>query len=123
MKLNRFIVNSDYTAAKMKGRYTISLSVPSKSIPDGSTAYRYTATVDVPQGTYFENVSISSSLTSGKFAGNSVGIDVNGNWTAYLAVYQSSPTKYTLACTLNGYQATTTAFTANAIIDLAISPF
>ena len=123
MKLNRFILNSDYTAAKQKGRYTISLSVPSKYLSDGSTAYRYTATVTVPQGTYFENVNITTTLNNENYAGNSAGISPTYDWTAYLSVYQSSPTQYTLACTLNGFDSTTTAFTANAVINLAISPF
>lgn len=123
MKLNRFIVNSDYTAAKMKGRYTLSLSVPSKYLSDGSTAYRYTSTITVPQGTYFENTTITTSLTSDKYQGNSVGIAPVWDWTGYISVYQSSPTQYTLACTLTGFDYTTPAFTINAVVNLAISPF
>jgi hypothetical protein len=126
MKLDRFILNSDYTAAKQKGRYTLSLSVPSKYISDGSVSFIYTSTITVPQGAYFENVNITSSLDNENYSGNNVGFSYdysNKSWSAYLSVYQSTPTQYTFACTLNGYNATTTAFTANAVVNLSISPF
>lgn len=123
MKLNRFIINSDYTATKQKGRYQVSLSVPSRSLSDGSTAYRFTNTVTVPSGTYFENVNITTTLNAENYAGNNVAIIPTGNWNAYISVYQSSATQYTIACTLVGFDATTTAFTANAVINLSVSPF
>lgn len=123
MKLNNFIVNSDYTANKQKGRYTISLNVPSRTLSDGSTAYRFTNTITVPEGTYFENVSISTTITNENYAGNVVAISPSGMWTAYVSCYRTSATQYTIACTLVGFDSTTTAFTANAVIDLSISPF
>lgn len=124
MKLNNFIINSDYTANKQKGRYTVSLNVPSRTLSDGSTAYRFTNTVTVPEGTYFENVSISTTLNPDEsFCGNNLAVSPTDMWTAYISVYQSSDTQYTIACTLTGFEETTTAFTANAVIDLSVSPF
>lgn len=124
MKLNHFIVNSDYTANKQKGRYTVSLNVPSRSLSDGSTAYRFTNTVTVPEGTYFENVNIATTLNDENYVGNCVAIQPNSwYWTAYVSVYQSSSTQYTIACTLVGFESTTTAFTATATINLSIAPF
>lgn len=123
MKLNNFIVNSDYTANKQKGRYTVSLSVPSCELDDGSTSYRFTNTVSVPSGTYFENVNITTTLTSEKYASNSVAIQPSWDWTAYIAVYQLNATTYEIACTLTGFESTTTAFSTTATLDLSVSPF
>lgn len=123
MKLNNFIVNSDYTANKQKGRYTISINVPSRTLSDGSTAYRFTNSITVPSGTYFENVSISTSITSEKYAGNVVAVSPTGMWTAYISCYRTSATQYTIAVTLVGFDSVTDAFTADAVIDLSISPF
>lgn len=123
MKLNHFIVNSDYTANKQKGRYQISLSVPSKYLSDGSTSYRFTNTVTVPEGTYFENVNITTTLNSENYASNAVAIQPSWYWTAYISVYQKNSTTYEIACTLAGFESTTTAFTATATLNLSISPF
>ena len=123
MKLNNFIINSDYTANKQKGRYQVSLSVPSKYLSDGSTSYRFTNTVTVPDGTYFENVNITTTLNSENYASNAVIIQSSWYWAAYISVYQKNSTTYEIACTLTGFESTTTAFTATATLNLSISPF
>lgn len=123
MKLNNFIVNSDYTANKQKSRYTLSLSVPSVYLSDGSTSYRYTNTITVPSGVYFENTNITTTLNSENYASNSVAIQFGWQWVAYISVYQSASNQYTIACTLSGFESTTTAFTANATINLSLAPF
>ena len=123
MKLNNFIINSDYTANKQKGRYTISLSVPSCELDDGSTSYRFYNRATVPSGTYFDNVSISTTLNSENYASNAVIIQPDWDFAAYISVFQRDSTTYELACTLTGFEYTTPAFTINAIIDLSISPF
>ena len=123
MILNNFIVNSDYTAAKQKGRYELSLSVPSVYISDGSTSYRYTSTITVPEGTYFENVNITTSLNNENYASNAVVIQQVWNYAAYISLYQKNATTYELACTLTGFDYTTPAFNIKAVFNLSISPF
>lgn len=123
MKLNNFIVNSDYTANKQKGRYQVSLNVPSRTLSDGSTSYRFTNTITVPAGTYFENVNITTTLNQENYASNAVIIQPIWNYSAYISVYQKNATTYEIACTLSGFEATTTAFTATATLNLSVSPF
>ena len=123
MKLNHFIINSDYTANKQKGRYTVSLNVPSRTLSDGSTSYRFTNPVTVPEGTYFENVNITTTLNSENYASNAVVIQPSWNYAAYISVYQKDATTYEIACTLTGFESTTTAFTTTATLNLSVSPF
>lgn len=123
MKLNHFIINSDYTANKQKGRYPVSLNVPSRTLSDGSTSYRFTNTVTVPEGTYFENVNITTTLNSENYASNAVVIQPSWNYAAYISVYQKDATTYEIACTLTGFESTTTAFTTTATLNLSVSPF
>lgn len=123
MKLNNFIVNSDYTANKQKGRYQVSLNVPSRRLSDGSTSYRFTNSITVPAGTYFENINITTTLNQENYASNAVSIQPDWAYSAYISVYQKNSTTYEIACTLSGFEVATTAFTATATLNLSVSPF
>jgi len=123
--ISNFIKHSDYSALKQKSRHTASLSVPAGTYGDGQ---QFSTTFTVPAGVYVENVNLQTSLSAGdNFPCNMfVYQNVGTGLMVFSQCHQLNNTTYRLLATIGaqgGGTVSVPAFTANAILNLSISPF
>lgn len=126
MKLNRFILNSDYTAEKQKQSFTLTLPSATTSVGGGQANNR-TVDFTVPSGVYFENVIITSSLTgANSYVGNFLEYEPSDQLsTISFSVAQVNPTTYRLTARIMNWDSSTHSYTfsASAKVHLSIAPF
>ncbi len=126
MRLNKFLLNSDYTAEKQKLDFTLSLPSATVSVGGGQSSDR-TVDFTVPSGVYFENVNISTSLTgNNSFVGNFLEYEpADMMSTISFSVGQLNPTTYRLTARIMNWDSSSHNFTfsANAKVHLSIAPF
>lgn len=126
MKLNRFIINSDYTAEKQKGEYTLNLTVSNLSIGANNEASRSTS-VPIPSGVWFESVLMSSSLVGNdKYVGPALHWESSDQMLdVHIAVYKDREYgHYTLRAHVKNWdeRTRTISFTAQAKVKLSVAP-
>ena len=126
MKLNRFILNSDYTAEKQKHDFTLSLPSATTSVAGGQSKNR-TVDFTVPSGVYFENVTITTSLTgANSYVGNFLEYEPNDQLsTISFSVGQLNATTYRLTARIMNWddRSHNYTFSASAKVHLSIAPF
>lgn len=124
MKLNRFIINSDYTAEKQKGEYTLNLTVSNLSIGAYDETIRSTS-IPIPSGVWFESVLMSSSLVGNdKYVGPALHWESSDQMLdVHIEVYNYGQ-QYTLRAHIKNWDETTRtiSFTAQAKIKLSVAP-
>lgn len=126
MKLNRFLINSDYSAEKQSHSFTITLPSGSLTVAAGGTTRRY-VDITVPSGVYFENVVWTTSLTgSRRYVGPFLEFEPTSMlYTVVFTVEQTSNTNYRLSGWVTNWDSSshTYTFSASAKVNLSISPF
>jgi hypothetical protein len=124
MKLNRFIINSDYTAEKQKGEYILNLTVSNLSIGANNETIRSTS-IPIPSGVWFESVLMSSSLVGNdKYVGPALHWESSDQMLdVHIEVYNYGQ-QYTLRASIKNWDevALTISFTAQAKIKLSVAP-
>jgi hypothetical protein len=124
MKLNRFIINSDYTAEKQNGEYTLNLTVSNLSIGANDETARSTS-IPIPSGVWFESVLMSSSLVGNdKYVGPALHWESSDQMLdVHIEVYNYGQ-QYTLRAHIKNWDevARTISFTAQAKIKLSVAP-
>lgn len=124
VKISNFRKNSDFAAIKKVGRYTMHLSGSAGTRSDG---YQYSTTITVPAGVYIENVTLSTSLTSGSIPSSFYLHQFNSAGAMlFIQVHQNTNTQYRLLATVGTGGASSVsvpAFTVDAILNLSVSPF
>jgi hypothetical protein len=124
MKLNRFIINSDYTAEKQKGEYILNLTVSNLSIGANNETIRSTS-IPIPSGVWFESVLMSSSLVGNdKYVGPALHWESSDQMLdVHIEVYNYGQ-QYTLRASIKNWDevARTISFTAQAKIKLSVAP-
>ena len=124
MKLNRFIINSDYTAEKQKGEYILNLTVSNLSIGAYDETIRSTS-IPIPSGVWFESVLMSSSLVGNdKYVGPALHWESSDQMLdVHIEVYNYGQ-QYTLRAHIKNWDETTRtiSFTAQAKIKLSVAP-
>lgn len=123
--ISNYIKNSDFTTQKQTGDFTMTLAIPAGTYDYGHTI---STTTNVTAGVYFENITISTTLSPGEYyPTNYVVLMENQDSYIYVAVYQSATGQYKLQATLMGSggtaQVTTGGLTVTAKVHLSISPF
>lgn len=66
MKLNRFIMNSDFDGQKEVADVSTSITTPAMTITYQEGPHTFTKTVEVPSGEYFSNITSTVSILPGK---------------------------------------------------------
>lgn len=126
MKLNRFIVNSDYTAEKQQQSFTLTLSNGSITVGGMDAGERH-VDYTVPSGTYFENVTWTTSLTGDdRYVGNFLEYEPSDMMTTTtFTLAKISPTVYRLSAYVMNWDSNpvTLTFSASAKVHLSVSPF
>ena len=127
MKLNRFIVNSDYTAEKQSNSFTITLNNTTFSVAAGQIGTR-SVDYTVPSGIYFENVTWQSTNQTGsiKYAGNFLGfVPTDQMSDISYTIAQVDNATYRLTATVANWDTSSHSYTvgASAKVHLSISPF
>lgn len=124
MKLNRFIINSDYTAEKQKGEYTLNLNVSNLSIGADNEASRSTS-IPIPSGVWFESVLMSSSLVGNdKYVGPALHWESSDQMLDVHIEVDNYGQQYRLRARIKNWDETTRtiSFTAQAKIKLSVAP-
>lgn len=124
MKLNRFIINSDYTAEKQKGEYTLNLNVSNLSIGADNEASRSTS-IPIPSGVWFESVLMSSSLVGNdKYVGPAIHWESSDQMLDVHIEVDNYGQQYRLRARIKNWdeRARTISFTAQAKIKLSVAP-
>lgn len=126
MKLNRFIVNSDYTAEKQKLDFTLTLPSSSITVSGGGMGTRY-VDYTVPAGVYFENVLWQTSLTgASRYSGPFLEFEPSDQLSVItFTVDQRTPTTYRLTATVANWDTSSHSysFSATAKVHLSVAPF
>lgn len=124
MKLNRFIINSDYTAEKQKGEYTLNLNVSNLSIGADNEASRSTS-IPIPSGVWFESVLMSSSLVGNdKYVGPALHWESSDQMLDIHIELYNYGEQYRLRARIKNWdeRTRTISFTAQAKIKLSVAP-
>lgn len=124
MKLNRFIINSDYTAEKQKGEYTLNLTVSNLSIGANDERSRSTS-IPIPSGVWFESVLMSSSLVGNdKYVGPALHWESSDQMLDVHIEVDNYGQQYRLRARIKNWDETarTISFTAQAKIKLSVAP-
>lgn len=124
MKLNRFIINSDYTAEKQKGEYTLNLTVSNLSIGANDERSRSTS-IPIPSGVWFEIVLMSSSLVGNdKYVGPALHWESSDQMLDVHIEVDNYGQQYRLRARIKNWDevARTISFTAQAKIKLSVAP-
>ena len=124
MKLNRFIINSDYTAEKQKGEYTLNLTVSNLSIGANNERSQSTS-IPIPSGVWFESVLMSSSLVGNdKYVGPALHWESSDQMIDVRIEVYNYGQQYTLRARIKNWDETTRtiSFTAQAKIKLSVAP-
>lgn len=127
MKLNNFLVNSDYTAEKQTYEFEIKLSDTSVSVGGGGNTTR-TVDVTVPSGIYFENVTWinTKQIGSTHYVGNFLEYEPSDQLsTITYTVAQINNTTYRLSARIMNWDSSSHSYTvgATAKVHLSVSPF
>ena len=124
MKLNRFIINSDYTAEKQKGEYTLNLTVSNLSIGANDERSQSTS-IPIPSGVWFESVLMSSSLVGNdKYVGPALHWESSDQMLDVSIEVYNYGQQYTLRARIKNWdeRTRTISFTAQAKIKLSVAP-
>lgn len=124
MKLNRFIINSDYTAEKQKGEYTLNLTVSNLSIGANNETSRSTS-IPIPSGVWFESVLMSSSLVGNdKYVGPALHWESSDQMLDVHIEVDNYGQQYRLRARIKNWdeRTRTISFTAQAKIKLSVAP-
>lgn len=124
MKLNRFIINSDYTAEKQKSEYTLNLTVSNLSIGANDERSRSTS-IPIPSGVWFESVLMSSSLVGNdKYVGPALHWESSDQMLDVHIEVDNYGQQYRLRARIKNWDevARTISFTAQAKIKLSVAP-
>lgn len=124
MKLNRFIINSDYTAEKQKNEYTLNLTVSNLSIGANNETSRSTS-IPIPSGVWFESVLMSSSLVGNdKYVGPALHWESSDQMLDVHIEVDNYGQQYRLRARIKNWdeRTRTISFTAQAKIKLSVAP-
>lgn len=129
---NNFILNSEYPFEKQEvGSYEIQVSVPARTLNGEWASYEYTKDIAIPEGKFFEVVSLNTTLDSGVWypganANVKVANDEYSAITAGISCGKVSSNTVRLAARVFIWWADhiqIPAYTVTAKIRLTVSPF
>lgn len=97
MRLNNFIIDSDFDGQKQVGSLEMEFTVPSFNWPTTDTPYKYKE-FDAPEGSFFSTCTLSDSIEPGKtFSCERILITKN-NINYNISVNRSGVSKYRIWC-------------------------
>lgn len=99
MKINRFIMNSNFDGQKEIADFNIKIELPSFTLSWSDPFKSFVADVEAPQGQFFANVSLTNTLIPGLSIPNghvSINRMESNGYTFSVTVYRIDSTHYRL---------------------------